>query len=93
MEYAQKFADAGFQIVAVDNKTKQGVRYACEAIESMPRSVRKADLELEKTAYLPPGISDADEQAIKEKQQRGEFTQHDLDELWRKYTKPASNLA
>ena len=39
---ARKFADAGFLIVAVDNKTAQSVRYACEAIADLPRSFRKS---------------------------------------------------
>jgi hypothetical protein len=44
LEYVRKFVDAGFKIVAVDNKTKQGIRYACKAIEALKRSVRKADV-------------------------------------------------
>ena len=92
VEHAQKFVDAGFLIVAVDNKTKQGVRYACEAIEALRRSFRKADLRKERIAYLPPNISDTDKRAVEEKQLQGKFTQHDPDELSRKYTRPASNL-
>ena len=41
---ARKFKDAGFLIVAVDNKTNQSVRYAFQAVEALPRAYRKADL-------------------------------------------------
>lgn len=85
VRHAQKFADAGFEIVAVDNKTKQAVRYACKAIESLPRSVRKADLKEERIAYLPEEVSDADRQAVEEKHRQGTFTNSDLTKLWRKY--------
>jgi hypothetical protein len=92
VEHAQKFVDAGFLIVAVDNKTKQGVRYACEAIEALPRSFRKADVKKERIAHLPSNISDTDRKAAEEKQRQRIYTNRDHDEVWRKYSKPTSNL-
>lgn len=91
VEHAQKFLDAGFVIVAVDNKTKQGIRYACEAIEALPRSIRKADLKLERVAYLPSNISDSDKKEMEEKHRQRTFTKQDLDEIWRKYASPTSD--
>ena len=41
---ARKLADAGFLIVAVDNKTKQSIHYALQAIEVEPRSYRSNEL-------------------------------------------------
>lgn len=89
---ARKFEDAGFVIVAMDNKTKQGIRYACEAIEALHRSVRKADLKEERIALLPPNISASDKQAVEEKHRQGIYTKRDHDELWDKYIKPTSDL-
>jgi hypothetical protein len=92
VEHARKFVDAGFEIFAVDNKTNQGVRYACDAIAAMPRSFRKADMDMERIAYLPADVSDLDRQTAEEKCRQGNFTTADLDELWGKYGKPAANL-
>ena len=89
---ARKFEDAGFLIVGVDNKTNQSVRYACEAIGTLPRSFRKADCGQERIAYLPSNISNADKQAAEEKQRNGTFTKRDLDKLWRNYQRPATSL-
>jgi hypothetical protein len=92
VEHARKFVDAGFEIFAVDNKTNQSVRYACDAIEAMPRSFRKADMDIERIAHLPADISDAERQVVEEQVRQGIFTTADLDELWRKYSKPATSL-
>jgi hypothetical protein len=92
LEYVRKFVDADFEIVAVDNKTKQGIRYACKAIEALKRSVRKADVKKVILYHLPPDISGADRQEMAEKQRKGILTEQDFDELWSKYIKPTNNL-
>lgn len=91
LEHVRKFVDAGFEIVAVDNKTKQGIRYACKAIESLKRSVRKADVKKVILHHLPPDISEADRQEMAEKERKGILTEQDFNVLWRKYIKPTSN--
>jgi hypothetical protein len=92
VEHARRFADSGFIIAAVDKKQNQAVRAACEAIEALPPTFRTVDLKQEMFHHLPPDISDADRQALAEKQRRGTLTDQDFDELWHKYIKPASSL-
>jgi hypothetical protein len=92
LEYARKFVDAGFEIVAVDKKQNQAVRAAFEAIEELPPTFRKADLKEIMFHHLPSDISDSDRQELAEKQKKGILTKQDLDELWSKYIKPTSNL-
>jgi hypothetical protein len=92
LEYARKFVNAGFEIIAVDNKTKQAVRLACKAIEAMPRSFRKADLKEVVSHHLPQNISDADRQALLKKKNERTLTKQDLDETWDKHIQPTSNL-
>ncbi len=91
VDRARLFADTGFLIVAVDKKQNQAVRAACEAIEALPPTFRKADLKQVMAHHLPPDISDADQQALEEKQRQGTLKPHDFDELWHKYIKPTNN--
>lgn len=81
--YAQKFVDAGFLIVAVDNKTKQGVRYAAEAIERLQRSFRKADLIEIATPHLPADLPQAEIDALEKKRKKGTLTHVDISAAWR----------
>jgi hypothetical protein len=92
VEHARRFADAGFLIVAVDRKQNQAVRAACESIEVLPPTFRKADLKPVMFHHLPPDISEADRLALDEKQRHGTLTDQDFEELRRKYIKPTSNL-
>ena len=85
LEYARKFVDAGFEIVAVDKKQNQAVRAAFEAIEKLPPTFRKADLKEVMFYHLPPDISDSDRQKLVEKQKNGTLTKQDLDEPWKKW--------
>jgi hypothetical protein len=91
VEHARQFADNGFLIVAVDKKQKQAVRAACAAIEALPAMYRKADLEQVVIYRIPPNISPADEQALKQKQQQGALTSQYMEELWRKYPPKVTN--
>ncbi len=91
VEHARKFADNGFIIVAVDKKQKQAVRAACAAIEALPPTFRKADFEKYVVYGVPPNISQADEQELKQKEKEGTLTNQYMDELWRKYPPPPTN--
>jgi hypothetical protein len=92
LEYARKFVDAGFEIVAVDKKQNQAVRAAFEAIEKLPPTFRAADRKEVMFHHLPPDISDSDKQELEKKQKNGTLTKKDLDELWHKYIKPTNDL-
>ncbi|MGA2029026.1 MAG: hypothetical protein ABSG87_03025, partial [Verrucomicrobiota bacterium] len=92
LEYARKFVDAGFEIVAVDKKQNQAVRAAFEAIEKLPPTFRAADRKEVMFHHLPPDISDSDKQELEKKQKNGTLTTKDLDELWHKYIKPTNDL-
>lgn len=92
VERARRFADAGFLIVAVDKKQNQAVRAACEAIEALPPTFRKADVKPVMFLFSPPDISAEDKQALEEKQRQGTLTEQDSADIWRKYIKPTSNL-
>jgi len=92
IERLRRFVDAGFLLVAVDKKQNQAVRAACEAIEALPRTFRKADLQTVGIDYLPPETSEAEKQAIEAKRKQSTLTREDFDRLWRKYVKPTSDL-
>jgi hypothetical protein len=91
VEHARQFADNGFVIVAVDKKQKQAVRAACAAIEALPPTFRKADFEQYVVYGVPPNISQADEQELKQKEKEGTLANQYMDELWRKYPPPPTN--
>ncbi|HEY3862123.1 MAG TPA: hypothetical protein VGO59_09565 [Verrucomicrobiae bacterium] len=91
VEHARQFADNGFVIVAVDKKQKQAIRAACAAIEALPPTFRKADFEQYVVYGVPPNISQADEQELKQKEKEGTLTNQYMDELWRKYPPPPTN--
>ena len=90
VEHAQKFADAGFLVVAVDNKTNQSIRYAFNALKSLPRSLREPDRGEERTAILPANISNEDLREVERKFRQGTFTESGLEKLHRKYPAPGA---
>jgi hypothetical protein len=93
VEHARQFADNGFTIFAVDTKQHQAVRAACAAIEKLPPTFRKSDLKPVMVYRVPPNISQADEQALKQMEQQGTLTSQYMDELWRKYpSKPTNSV-
>ncbi len=82
VKHARRFVDAGFLIVAVDNKTGQGVRYAAEAIQRLQRSFRKADMVDVEVAYIPDDLPQTECDALEKKRQDGTLTVHDISEAW-----------
>src|SRR6266542_68367 len=92
VEHARRFEAAGYLIVAVDKKQNQAVRAAFEAIEKLPPTFRAADLKEVMLHHSPPNISDADKQALAEKERQGTLTHQDFAEIWKKCIKPTSSL-
>ena len=83
VKHARKFEDAGFLIVAVDNKTKQSVRYASQAMESLQRSFRKADLVEISTPHRPPDLPQSEIDALEKQRKAGTLTYDDILAVWR----------
>ena len=92
VKHARLFEDAGFLVMAVDNKTRQSVRCAGQAIEALSRSFRKADMKEVIVHKLPRNISAADSEKMERKQRQGNLTQKDFDKVWAKYRQPTSSL-
>jgi len=92
VEHARKFADAGFLIVAVDKKQNQAVRAACKAIERLPPTFRKVDLKQVWFHKLPPDISEADKEALADKQRQRTLGVEDFEQIWKRYLKPTNSL-
>ena len=79
--------------MAVDNKTNESVRCACDAVEKLDRSFRKADVMMKTIGYLPPNISAEDRNLIEEKRRQKTLTEDDLMEMSRKYDPPTASLS
>jgi len=92
VEHARRFVDAGFIIVAVDKKQNQALRFAFEAIKTLPPTFRKADLKHVISHRFPPDTTDEERRQLEEKERQGTLRQEDFDKLWQKHLKPINNL-